>query len=596
MNQVKRNVLANFVGKGWAALMSFALVPVYIKFMGIEAFGLVGVYITLQWIFSLLDMGLTPTLTRELARLSTRHGDAHAAQEARNLVRTLEVIEWLAAGGIALIMVLLVPIFSGHWIHAQRLSSLAIQQSLVLMGLVLALQFPFTIYQGGLLGLQRQVLLNGVVVFVATLRAVGAVLVLWLVSPTIQAYFAWQVVASAVQAGLGVLFLWRCLPPALARARFQRRQLLNVWRFAASMMAITLLAIVNAQIDKVILSNRVSLKAFGYYSLAAVVASQLSVLVTLLYAALFPEFSRLAALKDVPALRDLYHRGTQLHTVIIFPVAVIVALFAPELMLVWTHDAVIAQQTSLLVALLVTGAALASLMSVPDMLQWSHNWTRLGLVQSIIGVLVYAPLVYWAIGQFGAAGAAGAGIVLNAGYVLISVQVMHTRLLKHEKWRWYLQDIGLPLIGALAVASVGRVVLPRHAATPTLIVWLAVIAGATLVGAALCAPLGRAAISRQVLSRLRISRHPLPLTAGFDGPAPDNALAQRAALTQAGGDNAQLAAHHTQPLLPTERAATTHGVPRATGPSAAEIAAEYGQDASWEQRATTRWEGDDRPR
>lgn len=38
--------------------MSLAFVPVYIHFMGIEAYGLIGVFGTLQGTFGLLDMSL----------------------------------------------------------------------------------------------------------------------------------------------------------------------------------------------------------------------------------------------------------------------------------------------------------------------------------------------------------------------------------------------------------------------------------------------------------------------------------------------------------------------------------------------------------
>ena len=64
MSQVKRNLVANFIGRGWYALMSLAFVPVYIKYMGIEAYGLVGVFATLQALFSLLDFGLSTTMFR----------------------------------------------------------------------------------------------------------------------------------------------------------------------------------------------------------------------------------------------------------------------------------------------------------------------------------------------------------------------------------------------------------------------------------------------------------------------------------------------------------------------------------------------------
>ena len=60
------------------ALMSFAFVPLYIRFMGMEGYGLIGVFTTMLAIFALLDLGLGLTVNRELARLSaddTRRAD-----------------------------------------------------------------------------------------------------------------------------------------------------------------------------------------------------------------------------------------------------------------------------------------------------------------------------------------------------------------------------------------------------------------------------------------------------------------------------------------------------------------------------------------
>ncbi len=70
MSQLKRNIIANFAGKAWTALISLAFIPLYISFIGIEGYGLVGVYLALFAVFSLLDLGLGTTLNRELASLS----------------------------------------------------------------------------------------------------------------------------------------------------------------------------------------------------------------------------------------------------------------------------------------------------------------------------------------------------------------------------------------------------------------------------------------------------------------------------------------------------------------------------------------------
>src|SRR4051794_31778653 len=79
LSQTTRNVAANFVGTFWAALMGPALVTIYVRLLGIEAYGLVGLLTTLQAVFALLDLGLSAATNRELARFSVqadRAGDA----------------------------------------------------------------------------------------------------------------------------------------------------------------------------------------------------------------------------------------------------------------------------------------------------------------------------------------------------------------------------------------------------------------------------------------------------------------------------------------------------------------------------------------
>lgn len=107
------------LGSGWAAFLSLAFVPLYIHFLGLESYGLIGFYVTLQVLFSVLDMGLTTTLSREMARLSAA-GNA-AAQDMRNVVRTLEVVYWVLAVFIITAVVLTADWIATSWLNSNRL-------------------------------------------------------------------------------------------------------------------------------------------------------------------------------------------------------------------------------------------------------------------------------------------------------------------------------------------------------------------------------------------------------------------------------------------------------------------------------------------
>ena len=69
----------------------------------------------------------------------------------------------------------------------------------MLMGALLAFQWPFSVYQGGLREGQRQVGLNGVKIVTATLSGAGAIFVLWACRPGSPAFFTWQVAVAVLQ-------------------------------------------------------------------------------------------------------------------------------------------------------------------------------------------------------------------------------------------------------------------------------------------------------------------------------------------------------------------------------------------------------------
>jgi O-antigen/teichoic acid export membrane protein len=96
---------------------------------------------------------------------------------------------------------------------------------------------------------------------------------------------------------------------------------------------------------------------------------------------------------------------------------------------------------------------------MPYALQLAYGWTRLGFYSNILAVIVLVPAIIFATTHWGPNGAAGVWIFLNGSYLLISVQLMHHRLLKTEKWKWYRDDIGKPILVVLLVSGIGRAVI-----------------------------------------------------------------------------------------------------------------------------------------
>lgn len=467
---LKKNVIANYLGQGWTGLIGLAFVPLYIKYLGIEAYGLIGIFVLLQAWLMLLDMGMTPTLNREMARFTA---GAHTPQSIRDLLRSLEII----AFGIAALIGLLIWSASGwlavDWLRVEKLSVEAVAQAIAIMGIVAALRFVEGIYRGAILGLQRQVFFNAVNAFLATARAGGAVLVLAWISPTIEAYFIWQGIVSVVSVAVLAVAAHRSLPTAPEPPRFSQKSLYEIRHFAGGLMATTFLALLLTQVDKVLLSRLLSLEDFGYYTFAATVATAIALLITPITQAYYPRITELVACNDEPELIRTYHRSAQLVTVLAAPGALMLIFFGLNLLLVWTGDTTLSQEVAPLLALLALGTLLNGFMYIPYMLQLAYGWSSFAAKVNLVAVTILVPTIIWATPRYGAIGAAAAWVLLNAGYILVAMHFMHKRLLPDEKWKWYGQDLALPLCAAAGVLAVGRWVEPAHSSMIAELAWLA---------------------------------------------------------------------------------------------------------------------------
>jgi len=125
---VRHNIIANFAGKTSRGIFNLAFIPIYIKLMGVEVYGLLGIFMSLSALFVVLDMGLSTTLNRELSRLSVIE---NSAQESRNLVRTFEIVYWAIGIVIGVFVIILAPLIAKYWINSTNVSNEIIERALL---------------------------------------------------------------------------------------------------------------------------------------------------------------------------------------------------------------------------------------------------------------------------------------------------------------------------------------------------------------------------------------------------------------------------------------------------------------------------------
>lgn len=460
------------------------MVPLYIKYMGAEAYGLVGFFATLQAIFNLLDMGLTPTMARESARY---RGGAISLLDYRRLARALEgVFIGVALLGGALLFALAKPI-AGQWLNASQLPVQDVTTALQLMALIVALRWVCGLYRGVITGAERLVWLSGFNSLVATGRFVLILPVLMFVSASPLVFFSFQLGVAVFEiAGLAWM-AYRLFPPIPAggRIRWQWAPLKPVLKFSLSIAFTSSVWVLVTQADKLVLSKVLPLADYGYFTVAVLAATGVSIVSVPLSSALLPRLARLQAIGDEAGLIHLYRLATQGMAVIALPVAAVLAFGAESLLLAWTGDASLAEHAGPILRLYALGNGVLTISALAYYLQFAKGDVRLHLIGNVLFVLLLIPTTIGAAMHFGGVGAGWTWLSGNLIYLTLWVPLVHRRFAPGLHGRWLVADL-LPALGACVLtASLLIKYLPWEGGRVLLLAELIVVGGVVLSATAL---------------------------------------------------------------------------------------------------------------
>jgi O-antigen/teichoic acid export membrane protein len=445
-SRVLRNLFAGAVGRMLVAIIGVICVPLTVRMLGVERYGIISMSATFLSLSSLLDLGIAPSLNRELARLAALEGQA---QRMRDLVRTLEVVAWAISAGIATLAVTASSYVEG-WFRTTEVPVDDIRSAVALMGLAVAAQWPVSLYSGGLNGLQEQVTMNTVNVCAMALRSFGAVLVIWLVSCSMQAYLAWQIAIVIGQTAMLAFFLRRRLPAA-GPPRIRFGLLREVAGLALGMSGTTALMVLTSQSDKLLLSRILPLESFGWYMIAWAIAFRLGMLTDPVIDSVYPHLTAVFSRGGADAVREPYRHGMQLMALATLPIALTVAICADDISYFWTIGAPYADRVATLMAPLTLGVAFVSLIDVPMVLQWSAGRARPVFLAKLAGFFLLVPGVALGSLFLGVEVGVWAWPAANATVLVATLPVVHRTVFgRGQKW-WWPEVLGAALVIAASL-------------------------------------------------------------------------------------------------------------------------------------------------
>jgi len=475
-----KNIFANLISRIWSLLSIFLFIPLYIHFMGIELFGLVSFFATMQGVLLLLDAGLSLTLRREFS-----FGEENKENHLRKykLLRSIEFCYLILIAFILAISLIGAEFIVHQWLNIGTIDPDIAITTIRLMGISIAIQFLSTLYYGGLLGLQKQIITNVYQVGWSILKNGFVLLILWLIAPDIRLFYLWFIFADLVylvvlkiemSRSLGVdhTFTWN---------RGELKNLKKIWRYAAGMLAISVISAFNFQLDKMAISKMLPISDLGIYNLAFSLSQLPFILVNAITIAIFPRFVNYYSTQNHDKLQELFLLTSKILGIFAISTSITMCFYTNELFLFWTRDPQIAAKAWQPASILIAGTLFQTFQIIPFNLALAHGITRINLFFGIVNIIVMIPILLLLVSYLGIMGAAITwlfiSLVISPSY---NCFVYHKFI--NKNWlKWYYNDTLLPLLFVLAISATLYQIGTLLKMSPNYTIVYAILTGALLL-------------------------------------------------------------------------------------------------------------------
>ena len=395
------NTLWNLAGQVAPLLAAVIAIPMLIKGLGVERFGV----LTLAWMvigyFSLFDLGLG----RALIKLVSEKLGADRAEEVPELVWTGLILMSLL-GLIGGAWVLLVT----DWLVFSALNiTVELQRETAASFRLLAWSVPVVIVTTGLRGVlesyQRFDMVNMVRVPMGVLTFASPVAVLPYsnqLDVIVLVLLGFRALACVVHA----ILCERVVPGVFQAVSFSRQQVRPMLAFGGWMTVSNLVSPLMVYLDRFVIGSVLGLAAVSYYVTPYEVITKLWVFPGALVGVLFPLFSASMAGESARAV-NLFERGVRWIFIVLFPITLVAAVFASDGLRLWISED-FSQHSSAVLQCLAAGVLVNSLAHIPFAFIQGAGRPDLTAKLHLVELPFYLLALWLLMNQWGLIGAAAA--------------------------------------------------------------------------------------------------------------------------------------------------------------------------------------------
>jgi O-antigen/teichoic acid export membrane protein len=479
----------------WVAsgIAAFVCVPIEVRGLGPDAFGLIALVTALTGYVGLLDLGLGQALLRYLSYY-------RALGEGRPMIAIVRVaLVWFAGAGIVAGLLLSL---NASWLatHVLSISPGLLPTAVAVIRLsAVNLVFGLLISVGSAVptSFLRYDIAAGMTGVFSTASWIGPAVVVVLGYGAVGV--AWFYLASNVVALVFYTYFGRHLFRSVPRGvgpewREIRHKVLSF----AGLVAINRVGSTAAsQTNRLMVGVTTGTAAAAYYQVPNVLASKMTELLSKIAGVLFPMGSALVARGDHEGIRRLYTRSSRLLFLLNASMAVPVAIYARPLLEFWVGP-LYAEKGTLALIIFAAAASLNAASLGVGCFSWAAARPGVNLFFASLNSVISLAAIYPLALRFGVAGAAAASL-LGALSQPFFIHYGHRRILGLSS-RAVFRHCYLPsMVGAGVVGVVSSLLLvPRSS---SLAVTIALLLTTGLLSISVSGVLG--AISREELRQMR---------------------------------------------------------------------------------------------
>jgi len=436
------NSLINYASSIYIMILTFFCNIIYFRHFGSELYALVGLVILITNIANLLDFGFSVTLLRQVA--ATEHNT-----QSINLQNIFSSIEYI----FICISIVMVPCILIYLINLpEGWDFLYIDEDVnffwlaLVISLFICTRFVSNIYRCGIIGSRRLIQYNIIIVVFNSLRYLLTLIYLFYISNQILFFFIINLLISTIELVVLRKYLLNRIF-SFKRSSFRDinwTHFKSVLSYALGIGAASIFITLFSSADKILLSNSLDAKYFGYYSIFLLISSSMVNIATPILTSFMPKLVSLVAEKKIDVMYSTYRFMTKIITLVLVMTAVYLATFSWEILYLISGNNFAVDWGKSIFILHLFGSVFFIINSFQYYLQNALGQYKIHLIGSVISLLIFAPLLYYLYSIEGAVGAAKAWLFFNLVWLLTWNTFFYLCINFNYFIRWIFFDI-LPI-------------------------------------------------------------------------------------------------------------------------------------------------------